>query len=169
MDIIEYALQMELDGKAFYERNAAATSDPELKELLTMLADEEDRHYRFFKRLKDGEFELAARELNTRAQTLNQARNIFEDLSQREAARPFGKDVVSAWKEALRIEEQAERFYREKADTERNAERKKLLNLIADEERSHVHMIDGILTYLKYPDTFAETAQFKNFMSWEGR
>jgi rubrerythrin len=168
MDIIEFALEMELDGKAFYQRSAAATSDPELKEMLTMLAEEEDRHYRFFKRLKDGETELAAKELNTRVTTLHQAKNIFEDLSQREIAKPFGEDVVSAWKEALRIEEKAEKFYREKANAERNADRRRLLNLIADEELNHVHMIDGILTYLKYPDTFADSTQFKSFMSWEG-
>jgi hypothetical protein len=29
-------------------------------------------------------------------------------------------------------------------------------------------MIDGVLTYLKFPDAFAESAQFKNFQSLEG-
>jgi hypothetical protein len=168
MDIIEFAMQMELDGKAFYEKNAAIATDPELKKMLTMLAEEERRHYNLFKRLKEGKTPLAIQEVNARAETLNNAKNIFQELSDREEQDSFGQDVLSVWTKALRIEEKAEKFYREKADTEKDAEHKRLLNLIADEERNHINMIDGILTYLRYPDTFADSAQFKNFMSWEG-
>ncbi len=169
MDIIDFALKMELDGKAFYEKQAAATTDPELKKMLIVLADEEERHYRFFQRLKNGEVRLAAQEIDLHSPSLTQAKNIFQRLSQRDHTKPLGSDVVSAWTEALRIEQRAEKFYRENAELESDRERQDLLNLIADEELNHVHMIDGILTYLKFPDTFAASAQFRNFMSWEGR
>lgn len=168
MDVIEFAMQMELDGKTFYEKNAATATDPELKKMLLMLAEEEQQHYNLFKRLKEGGTHLAVREIDTRPTTLHQVKNIFQELSNREEKKSFGEDVISAWTEALRIEEKAEGFYREKAEIETDEDRKKLFHLIADEERNHIHMIDGILTYLKYPDTFANSAQFKNFMSLEG-
>jgi rubrerythrin len=168
MDIIEFAMQMELDGKAFYERNAATATDPELKKMFTMLAEEEQRHYNFFSRLKEGRTHLAIKQIDARSSILDHVKNIFRQLSERRQKKSFDHDVKSAWTEALRIEEKAENFYREKAEIENDGERKKLLNLIADEERNHIHMIDGVLTYLKYPETFAESAQFKNFMSWEG-
>ncbi len=168
MDIIEFAMQMELDGKTFYEKQAASATDMELKKMLTMLAEEEDRHYNFFRRLKEGKTQLAVQEINRRSATLNQAKNIFEELSKRQGKKSFGDDVTSAWREALKIEERAEGFYREKAAAETDKDRKRLLHLIANEERNHVHMIDGILTYLKFPDVFADSAQFKHFMSLEG-
>jgi len=31
-----------------------------------------------------------------------------------------------------------------------------------------VHMIEGVLTYLKFPDAFAESTQFRDFQSLEG-
>ena len=69
----------------------------------------------------------------------------------------------------MEIEEKAESFYREKADAEKSDEQRRLLNLIADEERNHVYMIDSILTYLKFPEAFSDSAQFKNFQSLEGK
>lgn len=77
MDIIEFAMQMELDGMAFYEKNAATSSDPELKKMLTMLAEEEQRHFNFFKRLKEGKTHLAVQEIDTRSATLTQFKNFM--------------------------------------------------------------------------------------------
>ncbi len=168
MNIFEFAMRMERDGKAFYEEKAARTTDAELKKMFTMLAEEEERHFKFFKRLRDGEIDQAVQEIPRNSKTLSQAKNIFQELSQRKESTPFGEDLVSAWTEAMWIEEKAERFYREKAEQETDETQKKLLHLIADEERTHIHMIDGILTYLKYPESFAGSAQFKNFMSLEG-
>ena len=34
MDIIEFAMNMEKDGKIFYEKHAAAATEPELKQIL---------------------------------------------------------------------------------------------------------------------------------------
>jgi len=168
MDIFEYAMKMEIDGKKYYEEHAAKTKSPELKEILLTLAEEETRHFNFFKKMKEGELEQAVNELKTKTSTIKTVNNIFVELSENNDKLTFDKDVVSVWTEALRIEEKSEQFYRDKAKEEKNARRKELLNAIADEEQKHIYMIDGILTYLKHPDTFAESSQFKNFQSLEG-
>ena len=49
MEILDYAMKMELDGKAFYEKSAAQTSVPELKNILLQLAEEELKHFHFFR------------------------------------------------------------------------------------------------------------------------
>jgi len=159
MDIFEYAMK---------EEHAAKTKSPELKEILLTLAEEETRHFNFFKKMKEGELEQAVNELKTKTSTIKTVNNIFVELSENNDKLTFDKDVVSVWTEALRIEEKSEQFYRDKAKEEKNARRKELLNAIADEEQKHIYMIDGILTYLKHPDTFAESSQFKNFQSLEG-
>ena len=167
MDMYEFAMKMELDGQEFYERQAAATQDKQLKEILLSLAEEEKNHYDIFKQLRDNQV-ASIGELATGNDTLNKIKNIFVEMSQTPEGTSFGEDAIAAWTEALQIEEKSVKFYIEKAHAETDAEKKCILEKIADEERNHIHMIDGVLTYLKYPEAFAESAQFKDFQSLEG-
>ena len=167
MDIYEFAMKMELDGQGFYEKQAATTKDKQLKEILLSLAEEEKNHYQIFKRLRDNQV-TSIRELATGNDTLNKVKNIFVEMSQTPGGTSFGEDAVAAWTEALHIEEKSVAFYTEKAQAETDTEKKNILEKIAEEERTHIHMIDGVLTFLKFPDAFAESAQFKNFQSLEG-
>ena len=168
MDILEYAMKMEQDGMAFYKQHADATSDPELKQIFTTLVEEEARHYQIFKKLKENPSEITGNEFDGPGST-EEVKNIFVQMSQNNEEKKFGDDVVSVWTEALRIEEKAHSYYKEKADVEDDAARKKLLLAIADEETRHVHMIDAVLMYIKHPQAFAQSAQYSNFMSLEGR
>jgi rubrerythrin len=168
MDIFEFAMKMEIDGKRYYEEQAAKTKQKELKEILQTLAEEEQRHFNFFKKMRDGETVNAADEIKTSTPTLAKIKNIFIVLGADKTKRTFGEDQQAVWTEALRIEEKAESFYREKAVEEKDENRRRLLIMIAEEEQNHVHMISSVLTYLKFPETFADSAQFKNFQSLEG-
>ncbi len=169
MDILEFAMKMELDGKAFYEKNARLTDDKELKRIFILLAEEEEKHYHFFKAMQEGKADEAAALIKSSSSSLKEVQNIFVDMSQSKEKKVFGADEEATWMKAMDIEEKAESFYREKAQTEENDDQRLLLNMIADEERNHVHMIDSILTYLKFPEAFADSAQFKNFQSLEGK
>lgn len=168
MDIADFAMKMELDGRAYYEKQAAQTSHPELKKILLTLAEEEEVHYRFFKTMKENPASLASTRL-TGPETLNQVKNIFEEMARRTDPTPFGADALSAWAEARRVEEKSVAFYHEQATAETDPGRRALLEQIAEEERNHILMIDGIMIFLKQPAAFADSAQFKNFLSLEGR
>ncbi len=168
MDILEFAMKMELDGKAFYDNQARKLKDKDLKKIFNLLAEEEERHYKFFKNMKEGNNEQAIKNLSDSSKSLNTIKNIFIEMSGKSDNKSFAEDELSAWKKALDIEEKAESFYRQKANEESNTDKKKLLNIIADEELNHIYMIEGVLSYLKFPDAFAESEQFKNFQSLEG-
>lgn len=169
MDIIEFAMQMELDGKEFYERSAASAATPELKEILQNLAEEEQRHYKFFKLLIEGDSNSAKKELTNGRSAMAAIRNVFVKLTAGDNEHSFGGDARAVWSEALKIEVSAERMYREEAKKEKNNERKKLLNRIADEEQNHVYLIDNVLLFLTDPQTFVNSKKFSDFKSWEGR
>ncbi len=168
MDIIDFALKMEMDGKAYYEKLAGQTKNPDLKEILATLAEEEQRHYDYFNRLKANPEDMSGGEKLTGSETLHRVKNIFEHLVAAKAEDPYGEDVVSAWTHALRNEEKSEKFYREKADEEKQGGRKKLLMRLAGEEKNHIHMIFGVIMYLKAPEAFAASSQYKEFRSLEG-
>ena len=168
MDIFEFAMQMELDGKAFYENLAKKTANQELAKVLIMLAEEEEKHYNIFKKLKAGDGPEALVATNSHSEVLKSVKNIFVELSNNSENASFTENEQSIWAEALKIEHKSEQFYREKALEEGDAKKKNLLTVIANEERNHIYLIDSVLTYMKFPDTFSDTAQFKNFQSLEG-
>lgn len=161
-------MQMELDGKKFYESQAADQNDKQLMEILLILAEEEQKHYNYFRTLKENESQSTDKPVEFQKSNLSNIKNIFVQLSEMGKQVEFGNENQEIWREAMRIEEKAEKFYREKANEETDEQRKRLLNRIADEEHNHIHMIDGVLAFLKYPDTFAQTSQFKDFQSLEG-
>ncbi|MCP4570258.1 MAG: ferritin family protein [FCB group bacterium] len=169
MDIIKFAMKMELDGKAYYEKQAEATSNSELKKILLNLAEEEERHFQYFKSLIDNPTDNPSLAGFNDPDAKEKILNIFEELAGQTAPEPFGDDVIETWKNARLIEEKAVAFYKQQAAEQSVRARKDLLLLIAKEEYRHVLMIDGVLTWLRQPATFAESAQYKNFRSLEGR
>ncbi|MCP4683990.1 MAG: ferritin family protein [bacterium] len=167
MNIVEFAMQMERDGQLFYEKAAAAAPQPEMKEIFLYLAREEERHFAFFKSMHEGDTQAAIKVLagNSMAET----KNVFVHLIEENGDTTFGDDARQAWAEALKIEEKAVKLYSEEAEKEKSPERKDLLQRIAEEERTHVYLIDNMLSFMSDPQTFADSQNYKNFKSWEGR
>ena len=63
MKVYEHAMQMELDGKKYYEECAEKVELPYLKQVLMELASDEVKHYEIFKAMRDNiepEFEESA-------------------------------------------------------------------------------------------------------------
>lgn len=166
MDIIRFAMQMEIDGQVFYEQSAAAATLDELREIFTYLAEEEKRHFRFFKSLAEGKANAAGRELS--GGSMKEPRNIFVKLIEGGAHKSFGDEVTAAWKKAREIEEQAVKLYSEESIRESDPMRRELLEKIAAEEKNHVYLIQNVLSYLIDPGTFATSQRFAAFKSWEG-
>ncbi|HEQ71382.1 MAG TPA: hypothetical protein ENN69_02745, partial [Spirochaetia bacterium] len=52
MDILNYAMQFEQDGEAFYRESAGKVRDHNLSDLLLYLAAEERKHFQMIKELK---------------------------------------------------------------------------------------------------------------------
>lgn len=169
MEILDYAMKMELDGQAFYEKSAAQTTVPELKKILKQLADEELKHYQFFKRMKDGDLSTAADQVKATSSPLLSAKNLFQQLAEQGKQNSFGDQAKAIWTEALKIEERAEKAYRDEAARETDPTRKHLLTQIADEEKTHVYLVDNILSFMADPGGFVDSANYRSFMSWEGR
>jgi rubrerythrin len=169
MNIIDFAIQMELDGMTFYEKSAQQTDQPELAKVLRILADEEKRHYNVFKRMKGASSEEARREYESSSPGLSATRNIFHDLVEQRKYSSMGSGAREIWTTALKLEEQSEKLYREESAKETDATRKFLLDKIADEERNHIYLVDNMLSFMADPQGFSDSADFKNFKSWEGK
>ncbi len=168
-DIFSFAMQMELDGKAFYEKGADSTDNESLKKIFQQLAEEEHRHYHVFKKLQAGETSDPSADLAPKGSTVNSVKNIFREMTESGRDTLAGDSSRTLWQEAREVEIKSEKLYRDAADRQADSHRRKMLNLIADEEKNHIYLIDNMLAFLTDPSGFASSQDYKNFMSWEGR
>ena len=92
MNVFDFAMKMELDGKAFYEKLAKGTNVAGLQTIFTRLAADEQKHYETFLALK-GRTQATAMEETT---VLEDAKNVFEALLEQKDVLlvPPGSSVV---------------------------------------------------------------------------
>jgi len=155
MNIYEFAMQMEKDGEAFYRNLALKVSNLGLRNILNMLAEDELKHYNIFAKLAlDQSADLAETEV------LKHTRNIFRQMSESALNPDIGE--VELYREAQKLEEKSERFYREKSELEKESEPKNLLRQIASEERKHYFLLENIINFVSRPKTWLENAEFNH-------
>jgi len=143
MDIIKSALLLEYKGKALYESVHQASAAVEVKELFSMLAEEEKRHVSLLKRqyvkLLKGETidvpELEQSHPRTAESVLS--RKIIERVS----GAGYEAAVISA---ALDFEKKAVNYYSEQAAGASVDEEKKLFQWLADWEKTHLELLGKI-------------------------
>ncbi len=76
VDIFEYAMQMEKEGENYYRRLAQQRANKGLQTILTMLADEEVKHYNAIEKIKIAELHMAETTILTDAKmSLCKSRN----------------------------------------------------------------------------------------------
>ena len=154
MDIFEYALQMEKDGENFYREIAENTDNKGLKTIVTMLANEEVKHYQAIERMKQDQYEMAETSI------LNNAKNIFVQM--KEEAEEFDSDLeqTKLYRKAQEIEKQSQQFYQSKADQLDNENQKRLFEQLAKEEEKHYFLLENIIDLVSRPQQWLENAEW---------
>lgn len=157
MNIFDFALKMEEDGKAYYEKLAAETAISEFKNIFTLLAAAEQAHHDAIHAMKNGKDAVKAE-----SKVLDHAKNIFMQLLKMDQSHEsllFDRD---GYLHALKAEEESIRFYEEAADKENNPEAQKLLLMLADEEKEHLSIVENIYEFVEKPKTFLAWGEFSN-------
>jgi rubrerythrin len=160
MDVFEYAMKMEMDGKSYYEEHAAKMNNPALKQILLELAGDEQKHYIIFKSMRDG---VAVKyEPSRDTKIFDRVRNVFEQMKADEGEFAFPADAKDVWIKAREIERETETFYREKAAGLEDKDQQMLLNKIADEEHKHWVTMEQVIKFLDRPSTWLENAEWNH-------
>jgi len=156
MNVLDFALKMEADGKAYYQKLAAQSETKELKTLFTLLADAEQTHYDALLARKQ---ETAAAKLESTV--LEQAKNIFERLTKLRGDGPLLVDP-DGYRHAVKAEQHSIGFYESSANKEENLEVRHLLQALADEERVHLNIVENIYDFVESPRCFLAWREFSN-------
>ena len=155
MNIYEFAMQMEQDGETFYRELAAQSSSIGVKRLLTMLAEDEVKHYGVVRQMAQD----AIPEM-TESSVLADARNVFAGMKGTELN--LEGEQVDLYRKAQDIERRSQVFYEEKAQQVSVPTHKTLLLKIAEEERRHYYLLDAVIEFLNRPQVWMENAEFNH-------
>jgi rubrerythrin len=153
-NIIEYAMKMEKDGEDYYRQLAQQTGNSGLKTILTMLADEEVKHYNVLEKIKSQKTQIAESGI------LTDAKNIFAQI--KESGENFDFDINQAdlYKKARDIEKKSQDFYAEKAGEVTEESQKELFLKLVVEEKKHYVLLDNIIDFISRPEQWLENAEF---------
>jgi rubrerythrin len=154
MDILEYALQMEKDGENFYRRIASQTNSTAIKAVMNLLADEEVKHYHVIEQIAKDRYEMAETDI------LNNAKNIFIQMKDKEEEFTSNQEQVELYRKAQEIEKQSQQFYTEKATQMDKEELKKLFEQLAKEEEKHYFLLENIIDFVLRPKHWLENAEW---------
>lgn len=158
MNVFDFAIRMELDGKRLYEQLARDTGHAGLRGIFTQLAADEQKHYQIFLDLKGQNRAAAMKD----TPVLEQAKNVFEDLlAQKETLGPIKGDL-EGYQHAMKLEEDSIRLYEEAAEKEKDKDIKALLLRIAGEEHKHFNILRNIYDFVNAPSQYLAWREFSN-------
>jgi len=158
MNVYEYAMKVEKEGEQYYKELADKTDDIGLKSILTMLADEEVKHYVVFDKMNKKQIIPTQPQVDV----FSCAKTIFEKMREENQTASFSEDQIDFYKSALRSEENSYKFYIEKALMLEDEEEKAVFMRIAEEERQHMVLLENLVEYISFPERWLENAEFNH-------
>ena len=155
MDIYKYAMQMEVDGRDFYLDMMKKTNNKGLKNILTMMADSEAKHYNVILDMQKND----KTEFSVDTEVLTNAKNIFMKMKEE---KDIDVDVSQAefYKKALKTEADSRKFYLERADEEEDSHRKEIFLNLAEEERKHCVLLENMIGFVSQPADWLENPEW---------
>ena len=157
MNILDFAMKMELDGKAYYEKLAAETTVAGLKSMFTGLAADEQKHYETILAIKTGtNLKMAD------STVLEKAKNLFKELSADTNIVASLNKSLDGYRHARKIEADSVKLYEDMAKKEGNPETVQLLLRIAHEEKKHFNILDNLYDFVLAPQNFLAWGEFSN-------
>jgi rubrerythrin len=151
-------MKMEKESESFYRELEAKTTNPGLKTILLLLADEEVKHFQALERMKAQESNVQI----TTADVMAEARATFKIMANEPAMHKFEKNEVDFYRKAASTEDIAATFYAEKAAETTDPAIKALLEHLADEERKHQALLEGIADFVTRPFTWLEDSEWNH-------
>ena len=148
MNVFDIAMKMEMDGKAYYEKLAGQTDLPGLQTIFSRLAEDEQKHFEYFRAMNSGK-KMPDLEAGT---TLAATKNVFETLASAEATLKNVKDTLAAYQHAMDVEAESQHFYEKAAVEEADPQLKEILLKIAAEEKQHFEIMEKIYHFTNAPN-----------------
>jgi rubrerythrin len=156
MNVIDYALHFEEEGKKYYNEQVLRAKKDEIRSLFLMLANDEDRHYKIIEKFKEGVYEYLPTE------TFKNVPNLFNSLKNQNIDLSDSEDLLKVYDEAIKIEIKSRDFYKQNALDSNNLKEKEILEIISNEEDKHRIILENLMEFTRKGKEWVESAEFSH-------
>lgn len=151
MDILVYAMKMELDGEEYYRQQAELNRGNGLYNVLIELANDERDHAQI---LEDKSRGLSYR---SKISVKSSVKNVFDKLKDSKGDTKYSGQA-DVYREALDKEKQSMELYK-KLSSESESD-KDLFGFLIAQEEEHYHVLEEIIKIIERPNEWVESAEF---------
>lgn len=159
LDILSYAMQVEIDGYHFYKLASEKTTDEKGKEVFLSLAEDEKKHYQILKSQYEKVRKTGGVEFKDKKVEFFKSESpspIFsEDFIKRIKDMHFEMSALSI---GALLEKNSIEYYRKSAEESDDPELKSLFNYLVQWEQEHLKALIAQQRYLK--ESYWEGARF---------
>ena len=155
MDMFDFAIKMEQDAEKLYRGLAEKASTPGVKQIFTMLADDEQKHERAIEILKR---KSGGHGLDDNF--IPEVKTVFQNLKDHIDDINLSKDQLDDYRIALDIEKKGFEYFKEQFEKSESPEEKRLFKSIANQEMYHIKTVENLVEMLERPQWWVENAEF---------
>ena len=155
MNILEFAINMELDGEKYYNDQAEIINDKNLKNIFLILAKDENSHAKILQDKSNNlSYDLKSNE------TLSEAKNLFKGIKDFKNEIKLNPDQLDLYRVALEKEKESIDLYEKLLSQSEDNESKKLFEFLIDQEKDHYTTLEEIVSQLNKSNDWVEAAEF---------
>ena len=155
MDVLQFALEMEIEGEHYYRRQSAMFSTTPLKPVFDLLAKDEAKHADILRSKMDG----MAYELKEDEQLSNQ-KNLFSGLKDYKPQKEEMPDQATLYHAALELEQRSIELYTDLRAKAADAQTQALFDFLVQEETRHHQILEDMFRFVNRPNEWVEAAEF---------
>jgi len=155
MDVLQFAIEMELEGERYYRRQSAKYANCPLKTVFDLLANDEAKHAGILRSKVDGmAYELKAQE------RLSSRKNLFSGLRDYKPPVEEIPDQAALYHAALEIEQRSIDLYTDLRAKAADAQTQSLFDFLIQEENGHYQILEDVFRFVNRPNEWVESAEF---------
>lgn len=155
MNVLEFAINMELEGEKYYNKQAENNNDNGLKNIFLMLAKDENDHAKILQNKSNN----LPYELNNN-ETLSEAKNLFKGIKDLKNEIKQTPEQLDLYRAALEKEKESIHLY-EKLLSEANDDKSRdLFKFLINQEKDHYTTLDELVSQLNKCNDWVESAEF---------
>lgn len=155
MNVLEFAINMELDGEKYYNDQAKNTKDTALQTIFLILAKDEKFHAETLQKKSNKlSFELQPNE------TLSETKNLFNGIKNFKSEIKQIPDQLDLYRVALEKEKESINLYEKFLLESSDDESKKLFAYLIKQEKDHYEILEELVSQLNKSEDWVESAEF---------
>ncbi|BCZ47823.1 hypothetical protein psyc5s11_38900 [Clostridium gelidum] len=155
MNILEFAINMELEGEKYYNDQAEIINDKYLKNIFLILAKDENSHAKILQDKSNNlSYDLKSNE------TLSEAKNLFKGIEDFKNEIKQKPDQLDLYRVALEKEKESIDLYEKLLSQAEDDKSKKLFEFLIQQEKDHYTTLEELVSQLNKSNDWVEAAEF---------